>query len=132
MQIPFFGFCNNEDIVFTNANNILYTVFLGINKPNFPQFDCAGIEVGQYDSSSTEDLRQNKITANFVLTDPKDLSYAFHFITTDTKMTSKKLETIILYKKYNMTKIAADRKYFNSVKTEMAKQRIYLFSEYQD
>jgi hypothetical protein len=132
MQIPFFGFCNNEDIVFTNANDILYTVFLGINKPNFPQFDCYGIEVGQYDSSSTEDLKQNEITSNFVLTDPKDLSFAFHFITTDKVMTSKKLKTIILSKKYDIAKMDNDGDYFNSIKTEMAKQRIYVFSEYQD
>jgi hypothetical protein len=132
MPIPLFGICNKTDVVDIDANEILYTVYLGVNKPSFPQFDSYGIGVEPLDSMSVQDIRKNKIIANFVLTDPKDLSYGFHFVTTDKKMNSKKLEVVVRSKKYIVAKMGNDSKYYNIIKTEMAKQRIYLFSEYQD
>lgn len=130
--IPSFGFCNKQDVVDIDANEILYTVFLGVNSLSFPQFEYYGTLVEQLDSSSTKDLQTNKIAANFVLTDTNDLSYGFHFITTDKTISSKKLETLICSKNYNIKKMGSEPKYYNRIKTEMAKQRIYLFSEYQD
>lgn len=132
MQIPLFGFYNKQDVVDIDANEILYTIFLGVNSLSFPQFEYYGTPIEQLDSSSTKDLQSNKIVANFVLTDTNDLSFGFHFITTDKTISSKKLETLIRTKNYNMTKMGSDPKYYNSIKTEMAKQRIYLFYEYQD
>ncbi len=132
MQIPLFGFCNKQDVVDIDANEILYTFFLGVNSSSFPQFEYYGTPVEQLDSSSTKDLQSNKIVANFVLTDTDDLSYGFHFITTDKTISSKKLEILIRSKNYNMKKMGSEPKYYNSIKTEIAKQRIYLFFEYQD
>lgn len=132
MQIPLFGFYNKQDVVNIDANEILYTIFLGVNSLSFPQFEYYGTPIEQLDSSSTKDLQSNKIVANFILTDTNDLSFGFHFITTDKTISSKKLETLIRSKNYNMTKMGSDPKYYNSIKTEMAKQRIYLFYEYQD
>ncbi|MBK8442167.1 MAG: hypothetical protein IPL35_01600 [Sphingobacteriales bacterium] len=80
IEIPLFGFCNKNDIVDINANDILYTVFLGLNSSNFPQFENYGIPIEDLDSTSTQDLKKHTIIANFVLKDPKDLSYSFHFI----------------------------------------------------
>ncbi len=132
MQIPLFGFCNKQDVVDIDANEILYTIFLGVNSSSFPQFEYYGIPVEQLDSTSTKDLQTNKIVANFVLTDTNDLSYGFHFITTDKTISSKKLETLIRSKNYNMTKMVDEPSYYSKIKTEMAKQRIYIFSENSD
>lgn len=132
ISIPMFGFCNKKDVVDIDANDILYTVFLGINDQNFPEFDNYGMPIEALDSTSTQDLKKNKITTNFILTDANDLSYSFHFITTDKTISSKKLETVIRSKNYYIKKMGSEPKYYNSIKTEMAKQRIYLFSEYLD
>jgi hypothetical protein len=131
-NIPMFGFCNKKDVVDIDANDILYTVFLGMNDQNFPEFDNYGMPIEALDSTSTQDLKKNKIIADFVLYDPNDLSYSFHFVTTDKTISSKKLETLIRSKKYTISKMATNPQYYNSIKTEMAKLRIYLFSEYQD
>jgi hypothetical protein len=132
MQIPVFGFCDKTDIVDIDANEILYTVFLGANKPNFPRFDSYGTPIETLDSASVQDLTTNKIISNFILNDPKDFSFGFHFITTDKTINAKKLSAIVRSKKYNLQKMLSERTYYNRIKTEMTKQRIYLFTEYQD
>lgn len=80
IHIPIFGFCNQQDIVDIDMKEVLYTVFLGVNSPDFPPFENYGIPIEYLDSRSTLDLRHNKIIAHFALTDTHDLSYSFHFI----------------------------------------------------
>jgi hypothetical protein len=132
MQIPVLGFCQQSDRLDIDANDILYTVFLDANSSNFPQFETWGVAIEILDSAGVKDLIKNKIVTYYSLTDSNDLSYAFHFITTDKTISTKKLKQMVQSKKYDVYKMASNSLYFKKIQKEMSKQRIYVFAEYSD
>jgi hypothetical protein len=125
MPIPVLGFCQQSDVIDIDANDILYTVFLGVN---FPKFDIWTVNFEILDSA--QDLRKNKIVTHYSINKPNDYSSIFHFISTNKTISTKKLKQIVQSKKYDVYKMETNPLYLKNIQSEMSKQRIYVFGEH--
>ena len=111
-----FPFCTKNDEMKIDANDILYTVYLGEAPAGQPTI---------FDDASVNDMKTNKITATY--SDAFEIC-DYYFYTTNKALSTKKIQALLKQKKVSPEKLSG-MEYYQKIKTELAKLKIYLFQE---